>query len=285
MLVLQIVLRALSILPGALYQIGGTPPFTCIIIKLKSGKIGRNFAMKVFISWSGAHAKEVAELLQSHLEDVNQRVAAFVSSQSIEAGSVWFDIIMSELQETGYGIACVTKSHLDKPWLLFESGAMAAKFGVKGVVPLLVDASNGDLIYSPLKHFNSVVLAKDQIHKIHQSINTRMGNAKMENLEPQKLDKHFERSWPEFEAACKAINTSEEPIGPSDQQISAQRRNDDVLDEILGLVRKIDRTLPSSSEASRLFASRPSGPGLAGLAGFAKPQGQPGAGNDADEEI
>ena len=36
--------------------------------------IGWKHLMKVFISWSGDHARKVAELLKKHIERVNQRV-------------------------------------------------------------------------------------------------------------------------------------------------------------------------------------------------------------------
>ena len=197
--------------------------------------------MKVFISWSGDHARKVAELLKKHIERVNQRVQVFVSSESIGPGTVWFEVIMHELDETSYGIVCVTKSHINRPWLLFEAGAMAAKFKKDGVVPLLVDAKNSDLNDSPLKHFNAVDLERDKIHRIHHAINERMANDDKGNLEKGRLDESFESDWPSFKEAVDAIKMSEDQRTPDGSSAESDRR-DGTLDEILGLVRRIDRS-------------------------------------------
>lgn len=212
--------------------------------------------MKVFISWSGNHARQVAVLLKKHLEHVNQRVAVFVSSESIEAGSVWFDVIMGELEETGYGIVCVTKSNLTKPWLLFEAGAMAAKFKQEGVVPLLVDASNADLSDSPLKNFNSVDLEKEKILGIHQLINTRMAKDKNGNLSDARLVEYFENNWPAFKAGIDAIKIPKDQSEPASLP-TENSSSDETLDEILGLVREIARSTRSRPIKPELLEDSP----------------------------
>jgi hypothetical protein len=205
--------------------------------------------MKVFISWSGEYARAVAELLKTHIESVNQRVQVFVSSQSIKAGSVWFDVIMGELDETGYGIVCVTKSHKDRPWLLFEAGAMASKFRLEGVVPLLIDASNADLTNSPLVNFNAISIGRDSIAEIHSLINERMADSPLGSLENSRLMKSFESDWPDFEANIAGIV----PPGPPESSPSKMKQPDP-MDEVLGLVRKIDRALrnPPSTDAEMI---------------------------------
>ena len=79
--------------------------------------------MKVFISWSGAKSKAVADALGEWLPQVLQSVVPFVSSDSIRAGGRWQAEVASALEETSVGIVCVTTDNQVEPWLNFEAGA------------------------------------------------------------------------------------------------------------------------------------------------------------------
>ena len=53
-----------------------------------------------------------------------QAIDPWISSKDIDRGSIWFNEIFDELKDTNFGIVFVTKENQDKPWLLFESGAL-----------------------------------------------------------------------------------------------------------------------------------------------------------------
>ena len=81
--------------------------------------------MKVFISWSGELSRRVAEILRGWLPNVNQKLDTFVSSQDIEMGSRWEEGIAGQLAGTHCGILCLTPQNREKPWVLFEAGALS----------------------------------------------------------------------------------------------------------------------------------------------------------------
>jgi hypothetical protein len=64
--------------------------------------------LRIFISWSGASAHEMASFLQVWLVKVIQALEPFVSSDSIESGARWDAEIASRLGETSEGIIIVT---------------------------------------------------------------------------------------------------------------------------------------------------------------------------------
>ncbi len=80
--------------------------------------------MTVFISWSGALAKAVAQLLDSWLPDVIQGVKTWLSTEDIDKGSIWSGKI-NEALSTTVGILCVTQENRNAPWLLFEAGGLS----------------------------------------------------------------------------------------------------------------------------------------------------------------
>jgi hypothetical protein len=62
--------------------------------------------MKVFISWSGARSKAVAELLNDWNKCVLQAAKPWISTQDIDRGTIWFNQIQMQLQDTSMG-SCV----------------------------------------------------------------------------------------------------------------------------------------------------------------------------------
>lgn len=84
--------------------------------------------MKVFLSWSGDLSRCVAALLRDWLQNVLQTLPVFMSDKDIESGARWNDVISSNLEESDFGIIVVTREGQDKPWLLFEAGALAKSF-------------------------------------------------------------------------------------------------------------------------------------------------------------
>ncbi|MBW2741606.1 MAG: toll/interleukin-1 receptor domain-containing protein [Deltaproteobacteria bacterium] len=81
--------------------------------------------MKIFISWSGELSHKIATILKEWLQDVIQSVDAYVSSKDIDKGSRWVTNIAGELENTDFGIVCLTSDNLEAPWILFESGALS----------------------------------------------------------------------------------------------------------------------------------------------------------------
>src|SRR5262249_10267255 len=94
--------------------------------------------MKIFISWSGERSKRVAEALRAFLQDVNQNVEPWLSETDIGAGSRWGDELAKQLEQTSFGIICLTREAANSSWLLFEAGALSKSVIGSRVCPYLI---------------------------------------------------------------------------------------------------------------------------------------------------
>ncbi len=167
--------------------------------------------MKVFVSWSGEASHDVAKALKDWLPNVIQAVDVFLSSEDIAKGSVWFHELGEVLDESAFGILCLTRSNLGAPWILFEAGALGKRFEQSRIVPLLIDLKVPGLT-GPLAQFNAALPEKDDMAKLAAAINAELGASK---LSDKQLDKAFATWWPELDkslqrAAKKATTGAEE---------------------------------------------------------------------------
>ena len=81
--------------------------------------------MKVFISWSGEKSHKIANILREWMPCVIQSIKPYVSSKDIDKGARWSTDIAKELEDSYFGIICVTKSNINAPWINFEAGALS----------------------------------------------------------------------------------------------------------------------------------------------------------------
>ena len=100
--------------------------------------------MKVFISWSGNKSHKVALLFREWLPSVIQSVVPYVSSEDIDKGARWSTDIAKELEDSTFGILCVTKENLNAPWLSFEAGALSKTMDKSFVTPFLFDIKRSE---------------------------------------------------------------------------------------------------------------------------------------------
>lgn len=117
--------------------------------------------MKVFLSWSGEKSRAVAEALRDWLPYVIQEVEPFMSSEDIVAGARWQDELATQLDESRFGILCVTQDNQSAPWLNFEAGAIAKQLGLNRVVPLAIDLRLAEL-RPPLGQFQAKEMTKHE---------------------------------------------------------------------------------------------------------------------------
>ncbi|WP_158634426.1 TIR domain-containing protein [Amycolatopsis sp. WAC 01375] len=196
--------------------------------------------MKVFLSWSGDHSKQIAAAMRDWLPLLVNEIEPFMST-GIEAGARWQTEISSQLESTDFGIIFVTSENQEKPWLNFEAGALAKAVATSRVIPLAIDLKLAD-IQNPLGQFQAQMLDKNGIKNILLAINS----AAERPLEDAHLVKALEKWWPELKEAVERINND-----PSRRAVSPNvRRSDrDLLEEVLSTVRGITR-------AQRLVAAK-----------------------------
>jgi hypothetical protein len=205
------------------------------------GKIAEDLPMKVFISWSGDTSRRVAEVLREWLPSVIQAVHPYVSSEDIDKGARWSADISRELEESNYGILCVTRENLGAPWLNFEAGALSKSFDKSRVSPFLFKIDRTE-VTGPLLQFQSTICERDDVRKLLRSINAACDSG----LDDVRLDGIFEVWWPNLQKELDTIvGVPETGIGRS---ATEKRSVEDVLDEVLSLVRAQQKILTEQSD-------------------------------------
>ena len=91
--------------------------------------------LKIFISWSGERSKLIAIELRRWLPKVIQAADPWMSDTDIHTGRQWFGEIANQLEQSDFGIICLTPENLKAPWLLFEAGALSKRHEESFVIP------------------------------------------------------------------------------------------------------------------------------------------------------
>jgi len=181
--------------------------------------------MKVFISWSGQRSKHVATSLRWWLPKVIQSLVPWMSEEDIGKGQRWASEIAKELEASNAGIICCVQENLNRPWLLFESGALAKKFDTSKVCTYLFDLSPAQ-VEGPLAQFQHTLAAKDDTKKLVVQLNA----STKAPLSEDGLNEAFDVWWPKLEAKLSETPKVE------DGQV-AKRSQSEMVEEILELVR------------------------------------------------
>ena len=155
--------------------------------------------MKVFISWSGNRSKAVAEILRDWIKCVLQATRPWISTRDIDRGSLWFSEINDQLKDTSVGIVCLTRENRNRPWILFEAGALAKGLSSNRVCTLLVDLRPADL-EDPLAQFNHTSPERESMWSLVQTLNNCLGS---NGLDEQILAQVFSTYWKQFEIRFK----------------------------------------------------------------------------------
>jgi hypothetical protein len=204
--------------------------------------------MKVFMSWSGRRSHEVAKMFHQWIKCVIQATEPWLSSDAIESGSVWFSTINEELRDTSTGIICLTQENKNKPWILFEAGALAKGLSDSRVCTFLIDLQPHDL-QDPLAQFNATLPNKTAIKKLVANINARV---EPKPLSASIFEQVFETYWPQFEREFNTILAATMPeVEPE------PRPKEDILNEILNATRSLTRRINNLESGSNILSSSP----------------------------
>lgn len=200
--------------------------------------------MKVFISWSGEKSKVAALALRDWLPKVIQRVEPWISSSDIEAGKRWNQELSNQLQETKFGIICVTKDNFDAPWLNFEAGAIAKTVGKDSYAcPYLIGIDPSDLPSGPLTQFQAKRSNKNDTYDLVSCMNKCISDGR---LSEELLKSIFEKWWPDLDEQLQQL--------PSTESLDTEERpSSDMIKEILEIVR--DLSFRSSSVTPTIIDS------------------------------
>ena len=183
---------------------------------------------KVFISWSGELSRKLGEALRNWLPSALQFVKPYFSPEDIEKGAKWGSEISKELESSNIGVICLTSENTEKPWILFEAGALSKSIEKSSVCTLLFDIEPTD-IKGPLTSFQATRFIKEDFKKLVTAINNAAGDAR---LEAGVLDTVFDMWWPKLEEEIQEI------IKSHGKESKKEKRTDrDILEELLDLSR------------------------------------------------
>jgi hypothetical protein len=203
--------------------------------------------MKVFLSWSGVPSQQVAEELRRWLPAVIQVLEPFASGVDIASGERWSSEIAGKLQDTHFGIVCLTPSNVAKPWLNFEAGALSKSIADGRVVPYLLGMETSDLPRGPLTQFQAKSATERDTLALVQDLNAAVGRP----LAEPALREQFEVYWPRLAKRFKEIQTDS---GSADET-PEHRSPDDMLREVLELARSQQQLLARQAADSPQLAA------------------------------
>jgi len=182
----------------------------------------------VFISWSGDRSKLVAEKMREWIPSVLQFATPYFTPADVEKGARWQPEISKKLSDSNVGIICLTKENLDRPWILFEAGALSKNVDQSRVCCLLFGVENSDLA-GPLSTFQSTQFVRDEFRKLISTINDAGGDRR---LSSEVLDRTFSVWWPQLELAVHEILAQK-----YDGSARIARTEREMIEEILELSR------------------------------------------------
>lgn len=175
--------------------------------------------------------------LRDWLPSVVQAIDPYVSSEDIDKGARWNTDISKELEDSSFGILCITPENLEAPWLNFEAGALSKSLDRARVAPFLFQVERTD-ITGPLLQFQSTLLEIDDVRKLVKSLNAALDE---QALEEARIDEIFGVWWPRLKGTLESIE--EEP-----EARPKARKQADLLAEILELVRSQQQLLTRPEE-------------------------------------
>jgi hypothetical protein len=187
--------------------------------------------MKVFISWSGQQSREVARALDWWLPKVIQSIEPFFSEEDMPKGRMWFSTLAKELKDAKAGIICLTPENLEKPWILFEAGAVWKSLE-DHVFTYLYNLKATDFS-PPLSEFQHTTIERTDTLKLIKNINSLQEKP----IRDSDLEEIFGIMWPHLDERLSSISKEIKEI----QEPS--RDNEDMLKELLSLAREQNKLL------------------------------------------
>jgi len=228
---------------------------------LKSKSLGGNrvildvshqerICMKVFLSWSGTRSHQVALIFRDWLPSVIQAIVPYVSSEDIDKGARWSTDIAKELEDSTFGILCVTRENINAPWLTFEAGALSKTMDKSFVSPFLFDIKRSE-VDGPLLQFQSTILDKDDIKKLLKTLNKACD---ADGLAADRLEKAFDVWYPTLESELAKLRDNDDSATVNETSDLATPKTVDILEEILELSRSNQKLIrnPEGSFGSGL---------------------------------
>ena len=215
--------------------------------------------MRIFLSWSGHASYQVAEALRDWIRAVLPFARPWLSAEDINKGARWANEIAQVLDESNFGVICVTLGNAQAPWLNFEAGAISKTLDVGRVAPLLLGVDRGE-VTGPLTQFQFTVFDRADVLRLVQSINAAYDNP----IEADQVQRAFNACWRELEARIAGVELDEpdgeiiEEAAEFEEVDEGEIELDEIEENILRFLAENEGfTIPVSQIASNIGASLP----------------------------
>lgn len=199
---------------------------------------GLRFVVKVFISWSGARSRIVAEALREWLPNVINAVEPFVSEEDIDKGAIGTEVIARHLHDSIFGIVCLTRDNQARPWINYEAGALSKVVGDNEarVATVLIDIESPAGVTGPLSAFQATRLRDlADMKQLVRSIAKVAGDTRSK----ETLDNFVSLIWDSF-----AVEVTEERLAASGEASAVPARQPgDMFGELLTLIRQMSQDM------------------------------------------
>lgn len=207
--------------------------------------------MKVFLSWSGSRSHKVALVFRDWLPSVIQAIIPYVSSEDIDKGARWSTDIAKELEDSTFGILCVTRENINAPWLTFEAGALSKTMDKSFVSPFLFDIKRSE-VDGPILQFQSTIFETKDLKKLVKTLNKACDE---DGLPNDRLDKAFDVWYPTLEDELTKLKST--PPESTDDGVGTELQSpkvQEILEEVLDLSRNNQKLLrnPDSSLSAKI---------------------------------
>lgn len=168
----------------------------------------------------------IASALSEFLPDIFLDVKTWMSDHDLQPGLRWSSALSTQLDESRFGVICLTPENLSAPWLLYEAGALAKGVTESRVVLYLFSLNTADVAY-PLAQFQGVNADKDGTRRLLTSINS----VRQQPIEEERLERVFTGLWPNMAQCLQEI--------PSKVAEKPRRSEREIIEEVLNHVREI----------------------------------------------
>lgn len=201
--------------------------------------------VKVFISWSGQQAKEVALLMREWLPKLSDYFKPWMSEKDITAGGRSMQELFEQIDETYYGLVLLTPENQNSAWLNFEAGALSKQvregFSSR-VVPLLLNIPNpSSMQQGPLKEFQARGMNETDL------LNVVLQLARQVQADPDLVKGRFDNEWVAFKQRVDNINARAHTKG----QVAAAPSDRELIEELLDRTRDVQERVRSVASSSR----------------------------------
>lgn len=157
----------------------------------------------VFISWAGERSRRIADELGHFLQRVIHAARPFISFNDIDKGDFWLSTLTDKLSQSSIGIVCLTAENKNRPWVLFEAGAIHKGLSKSRVCTLLIDIGRDDIKY-PLGGFQSTILDDERdFYELIETINSCMDYSIPREVLRDSFDAHYGK----FKDNCREIKS------------------------------------------------------------------------------